>query len=464
MLKNLLSALFRRTPPSAAVNTISAPVTAAIDTADRQQAVELPQTLGFVSHRPILDKTQRVVGYEFTVKDNRHQPGQRPAFDRLLIGTLKNMNVFRLLAYRRGFIHVALDAVGDPMLLELPADSVIYVLEPEAHSVIDQALLARLAGLRAQGLRFALAPACLEIVPAHAPAHAQLLQQMDYLVLDFATMQTGGAAALLAQPPASKARWLARNICTAEEFELCLHALDGRFTLFHGPYLAIPHASATSKKINSNQGRVLEIMRLLRANAPAAAIEAQFKLDSLLLFKLLRFVNSPVNGLTRKIQSIEESLLLLGREVLFKWLSLLLFSADSDSGPSLSLLEKSLIRARFMEKLGGGHANKIEAEHLFLTGMFSLLATLLNIPLADALEALGLPFTISDALLHRKGMFAPHLQLAVACEQDDQPLIIRLAEQLNIPMEQVSRGYMDATVWTQEVLRESAAQNDVAAV
>jgi EAL and modified HD-GYP domain-containing signal transduction protein len=462
MLKNLLGRLFRWANPSAETSTPIAPSAGETGTGD-EEALNLPATLGFVSHRPIVDKAQRVVAYEFTVKDNLQHAGHRPAFDRLLIDTLKNMNIFRLLAYRRAFIHVSLDAVGEPLLLELPADSVIYVLEPGAHSAIDHALLQRLAALRAQGLRFALAPACLEALAANESVRAQLVQQLDYLVLDCASMQMGGAAALLAQQSPTPARWLARNICTAEELEVCLHAPDGRFTLFHGPYLAIPHTTATGKT-NSNQGRVLEIMRLLRANAPAAEIEAQFKLDSLLLFKLLRFVNSPVNGLARRIQSIEESLLLLGREVLFKWLSLLLFSAESDSGSTLSLLEKSLIRARFMEKLGAGHANKIETEHLFLTGMFSMLATLLNIPLAHALEALDLPFTISDALLHQKGMFAAPLQLAIACEHGDEPLITRLAAQLQQPLEQVNSMYMDAIVWAQEVLRESEAQNDVATV
>jgi hypothetical protein len=81
---------------------------------------------------------------------------------------------------------------------------------------------------------------------------------------------------------------------------LCRRGQDSdRFALFHGSYLSVAH-SRVSQKEGANQGRVLEIMRLLRANAPTTEIEAQFKLDSLLLFKLLRFVNSPVNGLSRK--------------------------------------------------------------------------------------------------------------------------------------------------------------------
>jgi c-di-GMP-related signal transduction protein len=103
-------------------------------------------------------------------------------------------------------------------------------------------------------------------------------------------------------------------------------------------------------------------------------VEAQFKLDSLLLFKLLRFVNSPVNGLSRKIQTIEDGLMLLGRNALFKWLSLLLFTSESDSGATLTLLEKSLIRAHFMEELGiypgqqAGSRAFVSYRHVFSAG------------------------------------------------------------------------------------------------
>ena len=158
-------------------------------------------------------------------------------------------------------------------------------------------------------------------------------------------------------------------------------------------------------------------------------IDAQFKLDSVLLFKLLRFINSPMNGLSRKVMTIEESLMLLGRESLFKWLTMLLFtSRKSEDGRSLALLERSLFRARFMEALGqkGGN-HKLECEHLFLTGMFSLLDSLMQVELNDALAPLELPPTVIDALLNQHGLFAPYLALAISAEQDNHERMTTLA-------------------------------------
>lgn len=466
MFKKILGGLLNRGEQPAAT-AVEAPVAPTVvdEHLSRSAPLDLPQTLGFVSHQPIQDKSQRIVAYEFTVKDsvsgNRNAANRR-TFDRLLFSTLKNMNIFRLLTFRRAFIHVSLASLDDLLAQELPAGSTIYQLDLLEGEQLTEDLLPQLHALRAAGLRFAVEPARY----GSSPTALALYQHMDYLVLDFAAANTRALFPLLEQLPQRypHIRWLARNINTAEELALCRRGQDSeRFALFHGSYLSVAQ-TRVSQQEGANQGRVLEIMRLLRANAPTTEIEAQFKLDSLLLFKLLRFVNSPVNGLSRKIQTIEDGLMLLGRSALFKWLSLLLFTSESESGATLSLLEKSLMRAHFMEELGIIRGNKLEAEHLFLTGMFSLLGDLLSMPLADALEPLDLPFMISDALLHNKGLFAMPLQLAQACEQDDNDTITRLAEAMLVDLDQVNSVYMEAVVWAQEILSESEVQSDVESV
>ena len=99
--------------------------------------------------------------------------------------------------------------------------------------------------------------------------------------------------------------------------------------------------------------------------------------------------------------------MLLGRETLFKWLSMLLFTSRKDDGTAVSLLEKSLIRARLLERMGSYRGNKVEAEHLFLTGMFSMLDVLLGVPFPDVLDPLELASPVREAVVEHRGMFAP---------------------------------------------------------
>jgi EAL and modified HD-GYP domain-containing signal transduction protein len=475
MLKTLLDGLSGRRKKSeeeqvvSAVATASPPQEANQSQGEQHGPVDLPHTLGFVSHQPIHDRQYRVVAYEFIVRDSKASQAtaaKRLESDRVLLSTLQNMEVFRLLEYRRAFVHVSLASLGQPMLAELPSQSVIYVLEPVADLPITDETIAQLLALKEKGWRFALEPARYDKDTLAERLQPELFGAIDFMLLDFAAPADDVLAPFLDQLPKRypHARWLARNIGTAEDLDVCLHAPgSNRFALFHGAFLASAKTSTTNK-VDASQTRVLEIMRLLRSGAEPSEIEAQFKLDSLLLFKLLRFINAPVNGLARKVQSIEETLMLIGRDTLFKWLSLLLFTSRKEDGRMFSLLEKSLIRARFLERLGHYRGNKLEAEHLFLTGMFSLLAALLNVSLQDALAPLELPQPVQDALLHQRGIFAPYFGLAVACEQGDNVKIPALTRLLDLDLELVNRYYMDAVVWTQEVLRDNDAQSDVGAV
>ncbi|AXK38053.1 HDOD domain-containing protein [Crenobacter cavernae] len=429
------------------------------------EPADLPPTLGFVAHQAVLDRQQRVVAYLFAVREGRigeAAADRRRQLDSLLLSTLHKMEVFRLLAYRRAFVHLSVASLALPAVSELPAHSVVVVLEPAGDEALTEADLERVAELKEAGLRFALEPARFDAVVLVERLRDRLFGLVDFMVLDFAASASKVLSPLLDQLPKRypKARWFARNIGSAEDMELSLRGpASQRFAIFHGVYLTNARHLPTGK-VDSSQMRVLEIMRLLRCNADPRELEAQFKLDSLLLFKLLRFVNAPVNGLSRKVLSIEESLMLLGRDSLFKWLSLLLFTARRDDGHSQGLLEKSLIRARFMERLGDYRGNRLEAEHLFLTGMFSLLAALLNASLADALEPLELPAPVAEALLAQKGLFAPYFQLAVACEQNDQIRVPVLARQLELDIELINRYHADAVLWAQEVLSDNGVAGD----
>jgi len=69
-----------------------------------------------------------------------------------------------------------------------------------------------------------------------------------------------------------------------------------------------------------------------------------------------------------------------------------------------------------------------ECDNAFVVGVFSLLDTMLGIPLDKALESISLPETVVNALLHHTGVLAPFLELAKACESADDQLFATTAE------------------------------------
>ncbi|WP_230370502.1 hypothetical protein [Paludibacterium denitrificans] len=67
-------------------------------------------------------------------------------------------------------------------------------------------------------------------------------------------------------------------------------------------------------------------------------------------------------------------------------------------------------------------------------------------------------------MIDNRGLFGPHLGLAMACEQGDEARIRTLAKILEFDVALVNRYYMDSVVWAQEILRDSDAQHNVEAV
>ncbi|MCP9760429.1 HDOD domain-containing protein [Aquitalea sp. S1-19] len=419
----------------------------------------LPPSFGFITHQPVYDSQQKLVAYEFVACDavQRSEAGtsQYAQYDQLMLGTLLNLDVFSLLAKRRAFINLSLSVLNNPQLATLAAQRVICILNPSAGERIGQAELAQIQQLKQQGLCFALEPTQFGEGQLTPSLQNDLFGLMDYLILDFSASAEEVLIPFLDKLPARfpRARWYARNISSMEAYEVCLRssAAHERFVLFQGPFITQVR-KIEGVQTDAGRLRVMEILRLLRSGADSKALNEQFKLDSILLFKLLRFINSPANGLNRKISTLDESLLLLGRETLFKWLTLLLFTSNKDDNRSLVLLERSLWRARFMENLGtAGGKNRLECEHLFLTGMFSMLDALLQQPLKEALQPLSLPPTVASVLIDGHGLFTPYLNLTLGLEQEQDERIRTLSSELGLAVEQVNRLQLQAMAWAESV-------------
>jgi c-di-GMP phosphodiesterase len=91
-------------------------------------------------------------------------------------------------------------------------------------------------------------------------------------------------------------------------------------------------------------------------------------------------------------------------------------------------------------------------DHLFLTGLFSLLEKMIEGPLEETLARVSVPPAVSDALLAGSGPLAPFLNLAIACEQGDQEAISNWAVVCRLDALCVNEEMLAALVWANEVL------------
>ncbi|MBS0466663.1 MAG: HDOD domain-containing protein, partial [Proteobacteria bacterium] len=184
--------------------------------------------------------------------------------------------------------------------------------------------------------------------------------------------------------------------------------------------------------------------------ASTADIENLLKKDPTLSFNLLRFINSSGFGLSCEITSFRHAVMILGLKKLFRWAALLLTTSGKDGAPP-AVGQTAVVRGRLMELLAAELLPKEECDNAFVVGVFSLLDSMLNMPMDRALESVALPESVQDALLHNKGVFAPFLELTRACESGDDEAFARTADALHLSNRQVNMAHLQALAWAESM-------------
>ena len=150
---------------------------------------------------------------------------------------------------------------------------------------------------------------------------------------------------------------------------------------------------------------------------------------------------------------MRQALTLIGLKTLYRWLALLLVTANPS--PTGALLARTAVtRGRLCELLGQTRLDREAQDELFITGLFSLAEPLMGIPLAHLLEQLPLPDPIVQALVHHSGPYAPFLKLAEASERSDFEEIARYAADISASPEEINLAQLQSLAWTEELANE----------
>lgn len=210
-------------------------------------------------------------------------------------------------------------------------------------------------------------------------------------------------------------------------------------------------AQTASQQAAASYPRIVSLMNLVRKEAEIPELEDGLKADPIISYRLMRYVNSAAMGFPREIKSFRQMITIVGYHQLYRWLTMLLVTADQRAGRSPVSLN-AIIRGRFMELMGHIHFGKPQADDLFVVGAFSLLDALFGAPLEKLLAPLNITETISEALLQRKGPYLPLLKLAEAIENADEAGIDALHRELGVEIENVHYTYSDALAWAEKII------------
>lgn len=169
----------------------------------------------------------------------------------------------------------------------------------------------------------------------------------------------------------------------------------------------------------------IELINQVDDEAPLQEIEATLKRDPTLAYKLMRYINSPLFGLSVEISSFTHAVMLLGYQRLKRWLALLLVTAGSDANLR-PVMYAAVRRGLLMEALAPAGTDLATRSELFICGVFSLLDRMFQQPFADLLKTIPVPDAVFQALALKQGPFRPALSL-VRCLEGGTGLDIREA-------------------------------------
>jgi len=365
----------------------------------------------FGVRRPMVAASGAVAGFEFSLPPALLQrlrangdPVAQAAYQSALMASARPV----LLASRRALLRVSTPTLLRPGWADqVPAGAMLLV----DHLAQVPADLAQ--ALRKNGARLGVPDG----PPAEAPA-------ADFVVIE-ATAGDIDTVLLSAQ------RWhearpriprVATGLACIDDVE---RVLRSGFTLACGQ-LDRSAVKAATKPLNAAAHRVCELLNHLAMDRDTAVVAQAVRADVALSYRLLRYVNSPAIGLSRGVESVEHGVMVLGRNELQRWLSVMLMSAGDGRQATQALQEHALARGRFLELLALQQGEAM-SQALFSVGMLSMLEVLLQCPLATAVAPLRLSAQASQALLQRTGVWAPYLELAAVLETDDGPALNALS-------------------------------------
>ncbi|MBI3149232.1 MAG: EAL domain-containing protein [Betaproteobacteria bacterium] len=398
----------------------------------------------FIGRQPIVDRTQAIVGYEMLFRASAE--AQTASIERaldadvsVLVNTFTNMGRESLVGNKLAFINVEKELIEGNYLALLQPQGVVLELQLSVQQAPE--LMERVKALRQEGYAIAL-----DDFDAN-PQQAAYLPVANYVKLDVRTHgleRCGQLAKALQRFPVKK---VAKKLESQAEFKFCK---DANFDFFQGFYFAKPE-TVTARVVAPSFASIFHLLNLVRNGAEVADIEAALKRDMTLSYKLLRYINSAGFGLSCEIQSFRHAVAILGYQKLYRWLTLLLLTADKSGRTPPALIKTAVTRGRLMELLGEKHVSPADRDNLYVVGVFSMLDAMLEMPMDSVLEQLNLSETVNDALLHNAGVFAPFLQLAVACEDPEMKEVSELAGLLGVSAQQLNAAHLEALDWVEKL-------------
>jgi len=406
-------------------------------------ATSSPGAIPCIARQPILTADETVVGYELFFRENpdqRYFNADADSATSCVIDSLNLMGVGVLCDGRLAFINCTPVMLSKEYFFLLSPQEVVIEI-PEMITV-DGDTIGECKALKEAGYAIALD----NFVPRDA--REALVPYAAFLKVDTKKVLREECVSLVSQY-GKRCLMLAQKVETRENF---VNAKKDGFVRFQGYFFRHPEGVG-SRSIPANQGIYVRLLSAVsKPVLDLDEIETLIKHEPSLCYRLLRYLNSPVIGLSSPVLSVRHALTLLGEKESVRWIRLATTLVMGQDRPS-DLILSSLVRARFCELI----APKLDfrKSDLFLMGMLSLMDAILAVPIGVVIDELCLEESIKTQLLcartGKETPLTPVYDLMVAREEGDWEGATQLGRHLNLSLCFIAETSNEAMRWAHQL-------------
>lgn len=403
-------------------------------TAEEQQAS--PPLL--VSRQPVLDASDRVVGYRISYSLVSAGVPVTPTPletteivddvlavidpDERVLGNMAHLPLTREMLVRREIPPV------DPtqVLLRIGyEDATAEQLAPAIADAVGRGYKLELDRLPGRGVNL------------------ELLRHFHAAAIDLGDWSLEDAAAVLPHLRYRSTLALATGVSTHEQREAAKRV---GFQWFSGPFFCTPNMLGGAPMSVGDLRTVVELCRLQHREVALEELTAVIEQDLGLGVRLLKYMNSAYFGFGGRVRSITQAATMLGTRGLSRWA--LIAAALGDSSPiSRELALTGLTRARACELVGLDCDPSLDRDELFTIGLLSTADAVFRMPMQQVVTELPLDDRVIAALLDRTGPSGEILTSVISYENGEF-----LAPSLSARLMENSAAYRESLAWARRAV------------
>jgi EAL and modified HD-GYP domain-containing signal transduction protein len=399
-----------------------------------------------IGRQPVFDAQRKLWGYSlFCVGQDGPLLSMPPEAGGVALGVASSayMGLQQIVTRgKKALVSFSESSILKQLPYALPAELTVIQVgadlfgKPSMHEALKQ--------LKADG--YGLAVLGFDPSEAFKPLYAMA----DVIGLDIQGLTRPVLAELAGRVRAYPAELLAVQVQDGAQFIMCR---DLEFTLFHGAFFKRPD-TIKMRQLTSNEVARFNLLHMLEQEAPDFQRLAEIiQSDVSISFRLLAYLNSAAFGLRQKIESIHQAISLLGWRKIKNWLRVVLLNDMSQRAEAPELMAVAVQRGKFLEQIARDHDFwGFDPEILHLLGVFSLLDSMLGMPMEDIVTYLPLEGKLKAALCREpNNEYLPLLELAQHYEEARWEEGRQMVQRLNLDDAKVRAAFQASVDWADEM-------------